>query len=76
LPPPPCFAVDGGTLTPHGAALAEAQRAQPQVDLLEIIRTARAYIGILEAETVDKVAKEFLGSLYNKMTEAIKPILP
>jgi hypothetical protein len=50
--------------------------AQSQVELLEIIRTARAYIGILEAHEKDEIAKKFLGSLYNKMTEAIKPILP
>jgi hypothetical protein len=54
----------------------EPERAQPQVELLEIIRTARAYIGILEAHEKDEIAKKFLGSLYNKMTEAIKPILP
>jgi hypothetical protein len=50
--------------------------ALPQVELLEIIRTARAYIGILEANEPDAVAKAFLAELYNKMTEAIKPILP
>ena len=46
------------------------------VDTMNLIRTARAYIGILEAYEKDEIAKKFLGSLYNKMTEAIKPILP
>jgi hypothetical protein len=53
--------------------------AQPQaehMELLEIIRTARAYIGILEANEVDEISKAFLAKLYAKMTEAIKPILP
>jgi hypothetical protein len=57
-----------------------SQRAQPLpadvLELLEIIRTARAYIGIAAREQPDGVAKEFLGSLYDKMTEAIRPILP
>jgi hypothetical protein len=48
----------------------------PQVELLEIIRTARGYIGILEGDEEDPIAKAFLAKLYAKMTEAIKPILP